>query len=72
MESDIEKCLMNKGQNKEMDKKLKMKLKKFDEKRTGVLSNATKKWGDPLQRPHRTGDWAFSSEQINCTCQANM
>ena len=33
MESDIEKCLMNKGQNKEMDKKLKMKLKKFDEKK---------------------------------------
>ena len=51
MESDIEKCLMNKGQNKEMDKKLKMKLKKFDDKRTGVLSNATKKWRDPLQRP---------------------
>ena len=24
----------------------------FDEKKTGVLSNATKKWGDPLQRPH--------------------
>ena len=36
MESDIEKCLMNKGQNKEMDTKLKMKLKNFDEERTGV------------------------------------
>ena len=52
MESDIEKCLMTKGQNKEMDKKLKMKLKKFDDKRTCVISNATKKWRDPLQRPH--------------------
>ena len=32
MESDIEKCLMNKGQNKDMDKKLKMKLKSLMKK----------------------------------------
>ena len=33
MESDIEKCLMSKGHNKELNKKSKMKLKMFDEKK---------------------------------------
>ena len=33
---------------------------------------ATKKWGDPLQRPHLAGDGAFSSEQISCTCKASL
>ena len=42
------------------------------EKKTGEVRYATKKWGDPLQRPHRTGEWAFSSKQINCTCQASL
>ena len=45
-----------------------MKKKMFDEKDW----YATKKWGDPLQRPHLTGDGAFSSEQISCTCKASL
>ena len=54
-----------------------MNLRVFDElgqeeKRTGEVRYATKKWGDPLQRPNRMGDRAFSSEQINCTCQASL
>ncbi len=68
MENEIEKCLMTKAYNKALNKNRKWNWKMFDEKDW----YATKKWGDPLQRPHLTGDGAFSSEQISCTCKASL